>query len=303
VRCLFVTHKWGDAAPNTGESVTIPHLIETFDEWGKGKREAIWTDEVFHSGRDNAQEMFTAMAEFRPDVVVFTPIPHGPLVPQNVSPEVMRQLSCPVISVFFDLADPKARELSSQYAEASDLCINIDGDQRPIGTRFLSLWAARTLRPPREKTIDVCFLGARDGYTDRIISLKRLADAGIRVTVSGGRQEQRCSFTEYMETLDRSLIALNFSKTRNGLPQLKARVFEALSSHCCLVEDVNPPTSLYLTPGVDFVVWSEPDELIAVVRQLLSDHERAARIAKTGHHTFETRYSAACFWDKIAGAL
>jgi hypothetical protein len=283
--------------------VTIPHLIETFDEWGKGERQAIWTDEVFHEGRDIAQELLVGMAEFKPDVVVFTPIPNSLLEPQNVSPEVMRKLSCPIVSVFFDLADPEARGLSHQYADASDLCVNIDGDQRPIGARFLSLWAARTMRSPREKTIDVCFLGARDGYADRTNSLERLRDADVRVTIFGGRQEQRRSFTEYMETLDRSLIALNFSKTRNGIPQLKARVFEALSSQCCLVEDMNPVTSRYLTPGADFVAWTEPNELVTTVCQLLSDRERAMQVARTGHKTFEARYSACCFWQNIATAL
>jgi len=303
MRCLFVTHKWGDAAPDTGESVTIPHLIETFDEWGKGERQAVWTDEVFHAGRDIKRELLAAKASFRPELVVFTPIPNNALVSQNVPPRLMRQLGCPVLSVFFDLADPAVRRMSDPYAAASDLCVNVDGEQRPIGARFLALWAARTTRPPRDKTIDICFLGSRDGYPDRTEALERLADAGIRVTVFGGRQEQRCSFSEYLETLDASLITLNFSKTRSGLPQLKARVFEALAARCCLVEDLNPVTSRYLAPNVDYVAWRTPDELITRVRQLLSDRDRAHEIAETGHRTFAARYSAAAFWQKIADTL
>lgn len=27
MKALFVTHKWGDAVPGTGESVMIPHLV------------------------------------------------------------------------------------------------------------------------------------------------------------------------------------------------------------------------------------------------------------------------------------
>jgi hypothetical protein len=101
MRCLFITHKWGDAAPGTGESVTIPHLIETFDEWGKGERNVIWTDEVFHAGGDIEQRLMATVAEYKPDLAVFTPIPYPPLMPQNVSPQVMNKLHCPVLSVFF----------------------------------------------------------------------------------------------------------------------------------------------------------------------------------------------------------
>jgi hypothetical protein len=179
----------------------------------------------------------------------------------------------------------------------------VDGDQRPIGSRFLSLWAARITRPQREKTIDICFLGQRNGYDDRTPALNRLAEAGIKIAVSGGRREQLLSFQDYMETLDNSLIALNFSKTKKGVSQLKARVFEALASHCCLVEDRNPVTSLYLTPGVHFVAWNDPVEMVEVVRELLSDRERATRIAIAGQRAFEARYSARCFWDRIVGSL
>src|SRR4051812_26731620 len=62
MRCLFLTHKCGDAAPNTGESVIIPHLLHTFDEWGQGERQVLWTDELHYAGRDLASEVLSAAA-------------------------------------------------------------------------------------------------------------------------------------------------------------------------------------------------------------------------------------------------
>src|SRR5262245_24693994 len=127
-RCLFVTHRWGDAVPNSGESVTVPHLIDTFHEWGRGDAYVVWTDVALHSGRDIQQIIATARADFRPTVVLFTPIPTERLECQNVPPDIMRQAGCPVISVFFDFAQPAIRARSAKYAAVSDLCVNVDGD-------------------------------------------------------------------------------------------------------------------------------------------------------------------------------
>ena len=303
MRCLFITHKWGDAVPNSGESVTVPHLIDTFHEWGKGRAYVIWTDECFHNKRDISRQLNAAKADFRPDVMLFTPIPADALEPQNVSPELMRQAGCTVVSVFFDLADPAARRRSQKYAAGSDLCVGIDGDQTPIGACFLSLWPVRTRRASCPKTIDVCFVGARRNYPDRTTALRRLENEGIKVKILGGRDEQRCTFHEYMEILDDSLIALNFSKTPSGSSQIKARVFEALSAHCCLVEDRNPVTERYLTPGVDYVAWDQIDDFVSVVRSLIADRGNALRIAKSGHATFEAKYNSARFWDEMAAAV
>ncbi|MBS0607122.1 MAG: hypothetical protein JSR57_09240, partial [Verrucomicrobia bacterium] len=241
MKALFVTHKWGDAVPGTGESVVIPYLIDTFQEWGKGDAFAIWTDETYHTKKDIGILLDEAKNHFQPDVVIFTPIPADSLIPQNVSPEQMRTLGCPVISIFFDLSDRRARMLSEKYAQASTLSINIDGDENPVGDNYLSLWTPRTKRVPTIKTIDVSFIGARRSYPDRLKTLAYLEKAGIKVKVLGGRSEDPCTFHEYMQVLDQSLITLNFSRTQGeGKSQIKGRVFEALSAGCCLVEDENP---------------------------------------------------------------
>lgn len=276
IRCLFVTHKWGDAAPGTGESIVIPHLIDTCQEWGQAEIRTLWTDEIFHAGQAIREPLLQAVADFRPDIAVFTPIPHPELTAQNVSPGLMRECGCQILTVFFDLAQVAACALCEPYAAASDLSVNVDGSPRAIGRRYLPLWPARTVRPPRPKTIDICFVGARRAYPDRMAALDAIGAAGLAVTVLGGRDEQPCSFTEYMATLDRSRIALNFSRTRAGEHQIKARVFEALSAHCCLVEDRNPVTARYLRDGRDYLAWHELDDLVALLKRLLAHPSEAA---------------------------
>ena len=303
MRCLFVTHKWGDAAPGTGESVAIPHLIDTFVEWGKGELRTLWTDELHFAGEDINRTLQRAIADFEPTVTVFTPIPNPRQQAQNITPSQMRSCGSLVLSVFFDLAQTSARRLSEPYALASDLCVNVDGDRNPIGRQYLPLWPARVTRAPCLKTIDICFVGARKGYPDRIAALEAVSTAGINVTVMGGRDEQRCSFDEYMGTLDRSRIALNFSRTHAGDHQIKARIFEALSAHCCLVEDRNPATARYLSDGHDFLAWDDHNGLIALLGHLLCNPQEAGAVASQGNLTFRRQYSATIFWDRIAAAL
>lgn len=304
MKVLFVTHKWGDAKPNTGESVTVPHLIDTFHEWNKGQAFVVWTDECHYSKIDVDGIVKKSYDVYKPDVVVFTPIPANHLEKQNCSPEVMRSIECATVSIFFDLADPSARMISEKYANASTLSVNIDGDQEPIGNNYLSLWPARVRRPLCLKVIDVCFVGARRNYPDRLDGLARLEYAGVKVTVLGGRAEDPCTFQEYMDVLDKSWIALNFSRTQGyGKPQIKARVFEALSSRCCLLEDMNEITARYLIPGIDYISWRNINEIVPTVVELISDRTKINNIAAHGYSKFRARYSAHCFWEEIFSAL
>lgn len=302
-RCLFVTHKWGDAAPGTGESVTVPHLIDTFLEWGMGTHAVVWTDESYYANVDIVSTVEKAIAAFDPEVIVYTPIPAGSLEPQNVSPDAMRHLGRKAVSVFFDLMDKAARARSEKYAAASDLCVNIDGSPEPIGKRFLPLWPARTRRPATPKDIELSFVGARANYPDRRAALDLLASRHIPVMIQGGRAETMCSFDEYMDILDRSLIALNFSKTVSGASQIKARVFEALSAGCCLVEDSNEITTRYLMPGVDYIAWERLDQLPELINYLLANKDVARRIAQNGQRKFGSKYSAGCFWDALVAQI
>jgi hypothetical protein len=300
---LFVTHKWGDAVPGSGESVTIPHLLDTFEEWGGGQHEVVWTDETRASGLNLEQEVQRVAREFEPDVIAYTPIPALHLLAQNMPPDKMAYGRAAIVTFIFDLADRQVRRLTLPYANHSDLCINVDGERKRIGLRFRSLWPARTSRAARPKDIGVSFLGARRNYADRIAALNLLEAEGVSVVVFGGRDEARLSFDEYFDILDRSLITLNFSKTPSGLSQIKARVFEALSCGCCLVADADTVTRRYLTEGGDYVAWNHVRELPPLIRGLLQNPDQAARIAANGRRTFEERYSAACFWETVMSAL
>jgi hypothetical protein len=300
---LFVTHKWGDAVPGSGESVTVPHLLETFEEWGAGQHKVVWTDEIWAGGLNLEQEVQRVAREFDPDVIAYTPIPAPHLLGQNMPPDKMAYGRAAIVTFLFDLADPRVRKLTLPYANRSDLCINVDGERKRIGLRFRSLWPARTSRAARPKDISVSFLGARRNYADRTAALDLLKAEGLPIVVFGGRDEARLSFNDYFDILDRSLITLNFSKTPSGLSQIKARVFEALSCGCCLVEDGNSVTKRYLTEGSDYIAWNQVRELPALIQDLLRNPDRAERIAAHGRSTFESRYSAACFWEAVVEGL
>ncbi len=270
---------------------------------GGGQHKVVWTDEIWADGLNLEQEVHRIARDFDPDVIAYTPIPAPHLLGQNMPADKMGYGRASIVTFLFDLADPEVRKLSLPYAYRSDLCVNVDGERERIGLRFRSLWPARTSRVARPKDINFSFLGARRNYADRVAALDLLEAEGVPVVVFGGREETRLSFDAYFDILDRSVITLNFSKTPSGLSQIKARVFEALSCGCCLVEDSNEVTSRYLSEGNDYIAWNDVRELPALIRDLLHNPDRTARIAAQGRNTFETRYSAACFWEAVIEGL
>jgi glycosyltransferase involved in cell wall biosynthesis len=309
-KCLFVTHRWADVSQTSGESITVPLLLNTFKEWGLGEFETVWTDECFHAGIDAAEAVQKKVEIYQPDLIVYTPIPAKGLLAQNVSPQAILGIGGKSVSVFFDLAHRAARNLCVPYADASDLSISIDGYDTPIGNKSLTLWAPYQKRSTIPKTIDVSFVGSRRNYPDRRAALAILENAGMPVYVSGGKAEARCSFEEYFDILDKSLITLNFSRTGRGrfnpfpgAQQIKGRVFEALSSGCCLIEDRNKVTARYLTEGVDYIAFDRPKDLPDIINELLKDRDKALLIGENGRRVHETRYSATHFWNAIMDGL
>lgn len=301
LRVLFVTEKWPGAYPGTGESATIQHLISTFQEWASGEAFVIWTDDAYHSRIDVRQLIKAAAAEFKPHLTVYTPIPNQHLEPQNVAPDAMQDAGGKTVCVFFDLADETARSVSRKYADAADLCVMIDGDTRPIGKKSLSLWAATVRRPQQNKPIPVSFIGSRKSFSDRLSGLAALEGAGIPVLVRGGRHEDQLTFVDYFHLLGASAITLNFSRNPAGARQIKARVFEAMASGCCLIEDQNEVTAKFFEPGREYLDWRSADELVDVVLRMMRSPTERAAIAEAGRRRFERDYSSSAFWSKIVG--
>lgn len=305
MRTLFVIHQWGHGLPHTGTCANIPHLIETFAEWGKGESQVIWNDVSFFSGRNVREQVAEARRHFRPEIVVYTPIAYGTAAVINVAPEHMADAGCPSVVCLYDLGKPYLRHMYGPYAAAADLCVSMDGEETPIGRNFLTLWPGVPIRPAVAKTTDICFFGARLHYDDRIAALARLAEAGIAVTSWGGRggDHDGRSYEEYLDALDAALIALNFSKTPEGLDQLKGRPFEAMGAHCCVVDQRTSPLARYFEPDVEFAAWNDHDDLVRVVSGLLADKDKARRIAAQGHAACAARWSGAEMWNRIAAAV
>lgn len=303
MRALFVIPKWAEAHPGTGETVLIQLLVDTFHEWGCGEAFILWNDDAFHSRCDIGTLIKSAGSDFHPDVVVYAPIPLPQLDMINVPPDIMHAAGGKVVTFIGDLIDPEVGIILKKYAEVSDLCVNIDGQTEAIGRNFLSLWAPVVKRHRSHKTIDVSFVGSRDRYPDRVEALSHLSAAGVRVATAGGQREKRLSSFDFFEFLNRSLSTLNFSRNRRGLHQVKARVFEAMSCHCCLLEDKNPVTPRYFTPGEEYVEWGTPEELRDKIFWLCGDRTAARRIASAGHERWARDYSAKMFWSRIQATL
>lgn len=298
MRVLFVTHRWRHARPGTGDSVTLRHLLHTFGEYD-GDGRAVLNDVAAMNGQDPLRLIAETQAEFRAEVVLYTPIPHPQIGAFNISPEAMRVAGTQTASVFFDLARPDARAMSSVYATASDLSISVDGSGQAIGSKCLHLWAPCVTRRPTPKDIPVSFVGSTDAYPERAEVLDYLQKHGIDIF----RPSSFIEFSEYDAIMDRSRVVLNFSHNFGGVHQIKARVFEAIASGCCLVENANPVTPRFFEPGREVIHWNSLDELADILRRFMAYPDEAATIARRASARFQSSYSARHFWGAVEQAL
>ena len=128
-----------------------------------------------------------------------------------------------------------------------------------------------------------------------------LAAAGIGIVQRGGQNEDRLEITQYGELLRASKISLNFARPvfdEAGF-QCKGRVFESTLSGAMLLEQKNPETRRWFTPGTDYVEFTHERDLLDAVRHYLAHEDERAEIARAGCEKAHRLYSAHAYWRLI----
>ncbi len=154
----------------------------------------------------------------------------------------------------------------------------------------------------RTRDIDVCFIGTIEGgHADRQVMIDALKRAGISVVTGGSNLDERkkIPLDQYIETLQRAKISLNFSKAGNDLPQLKGRVFETMFCGAMLFEQTGAATPRLFKEEKEYVSFNEVEDLVEKVRYYLAhDMERKA-IASAGQKAALEKYNPAVFWNAL----
>ena len=152
---------------------------------------------------------------------------------------------------------------------------------------------------PLKKDIDVAFLGQVDSYRDyRREYIEYLMEQNISGYIAALNRGQQVEHSKYAEILGRAKIGINFSYSVDK-HQLKARVFEIMHAGAMLLETKNPQTETLFKDGVDYVSFSNKEDLLKKIKYYLIHEQERELIAKTGREKVLKLYNSELFIKKI----
>jgi len=177
----------------------------------------------------------------------------------------------------------------------------------PYYNRFLPLWVPLDpliyFNKGCTRDINVSFFGQVGGYRSyRMKYIQHLMENNVSIYCSLFSRKQQPSHSKYVEILKKSKIVLNFSYSVDS-HQLKGRVFEAMLCGAMLLENENPQTRCYFTPGEDYVSFDSEDDLVDKIKYFLEHEDERLEIAARGELKVRKYYNHIKFWRKVISKL
>jgi hypothetical protein len=151
-----------------------------------------------------------------------------------------------------------------------------------------------------KKKYDVCFFGNVEisiHRSERKKYLDFLAANSVNVWGynSKGRHDlKRPAYREMLRQIGESKIGLNFSN-HGQIGAVTNRVIETIVSGTVLFSSSESVLKEFLRPEIDYVVFTDEQELMQKIESLLSDNVRLAEISMAASASIALRYSAEKF--------
>ncbi|MHB1663832.1 MAG: glycosyltransferase family protein [bacterium] len=150
---------------------------------------------------------------------------------------------------------------------------------------------------------DVCFIGSVRSKPDRKEILTSLNSINIILDIHEDgaffKKDNYLSHSQCADIYNRSKIAVNFSLSFSGIPQLKGRVFESILCGCLLLEQENSETKKYFTPFEDYIPWINKEDLTKKIKYYLENPKKAEEIAINGYKKAISLYTGFTYWEII----
>lgn len=142
------------------------------------------------------------------------------------------------------------------------------------------------------------FVGAEYDY--RRVALTAIRDTGLELSINPqNRGSEQASYLKYALALHSSLATLNFSRAHViDVAQVKSRVIEAMLFQCVLVTDEGSILEKFFEPGVDFLTYSSPEELLRIYQNLLSDKNKVEHMKKNAFDR-AIKVNKSSFWGEF----
>ena len=155
-------------------------------------------------------------------------------------------------------------------------------------------------KPTDKRKLDVLFIGEIDSYKERLDGIHKIQRAGISIFLPGGSKRKHITNEEYAYLTKNAKIVVNWTKfIHGGFHQAKGRIFEATLAGCLLISEECDAVNYWLEPNIDYIPFSSNDELIEKLKYFLDNENERSAIAKHGHNTSISKYSAKKHFENI----
>jgi glycosyltransferase involved in cell wall biosynthesis len=250
-------------------------------------------------------------AEYRPDLVIFTPL-FGPLDPSSET--IYQIVNVLRIKVYIQLFDFYTARIDRWLPLANYVGII---DMVSIPSRYRGnpkiIRAYSAVNPgdfydkSLKRDIDISFVGSVDpegvAWPLRHEYINFLKRNGVNVVTCGGQRFDRISTEEYINILNRSKMSLSFCRRGDGASQLKGRVFEAMACKSFVLEDEGFETQCFFNAGKDLVIFRSKKDLLKKVLYYLAHDKEREEIARSGYEKVTNLYNATNMWAYVFGKM
>ena len=263
-------------------------------------------------GRTGDEALIAECLRLQPDLIVFHLFElNGIDGPLSTTLAFLKDVGIPMMAFWTD-SDSYRLPVISKLARYGVVSVLLDGAmvfaEHPAWLSMFPAWSPYDTRLFRdhglERDIDICFAGSLEGgHSDRQKYIEALRATGFAVATVGSNTDiaKRVSIEEYVRTLNRSKISLNFSKSGpgQGYSVVKGRVFESLLCGALLFEQDGPETRKILVDGKEYVAFASPEDLIAKARYYLERPYERESIARAGQARYHAQFAPEHYWRKI----
>ena len=204
---------------------------------------------------------------------------------------------------FYDNEIKNLEKLKSIHLILDNPLLDFGEKHKNLGDdSLIPLWASygeNYFVKPLKKDIDVAFLGQVSSYREnRRDYIEYLMEQNISGYISTLNRGQQVEHIKYAEILGRAKIGINFSYSVDK-HQLKGRVFETMHAGALLLETKNPQTESLFKDGVDYVSFSDKEDLLKKIKYYLIHEQERKLIAQSGREKVLKLYNSELFIKKI----
>jgi len=315
-KVLFLLDKYTSGQPEFGLSNNAHNILDTFQQSVPDAQiYTLFFDESYMYGMHIDNMLLKYCERFKIDIIFISLLGASLVNPSLECINSIKNLGLKIIFIWCD-NNPTEIFLQDAVSEISDLNIILDyptsdlhNTRRELHKRsgkYLYLWTpeSKFLYYPDKHNINVSFIGSIR-YEDRLGYINKLRKEFPDVYIRGGQRESYLSPEGYASLIRKSSININFSKNPNGYRQVKGRVFETTASNTLLLEEENESTlnffngSTNYTSNLEYVTFSDADDLIEKVIFFLKNPDIKEKIALNGYNKFKNNWTAYHFWSII----